>query len=1734
MKKKQKLKERICALVLALAMVLTWVLPDAGMTVQAAAGDAKKVTLKFKDAAEETRGIGALTLKLQSNDDPSYEKKKEIEVKAGETSKEIELKEGVEYNYEVEKTGYETTKDGRFTVEAEKADIDILLTMSEITLLPTTDSVSLKVGETYDISVTNPVQELAYTWSTTDGNVASVENGKVTAKGEGSADISVTNGVKTKTVSVNVSKNQINGFSMTVKEPSGDDQSSVILTAKGLPADVSGNVIFYDVTGGQKTLLYKAEAAATVEYTYETDSLLGAKQFEAVYSGNEKYEGATATATGSYGKTQAITIDGDVSKEVTYGTEHWNDEIVIALADIENTLKGRTLATEVAFAQSEDAPNTGLAENVANVRVEESNHTIHVIPQNAGKITIKIKAVPGEGNFYREASVDYTLTVKRQEVSFENVTWNKASKVYDGNVSDESDESQNILEQLKPEEGIQDKVVENVKVYLKNSEDKSGNTVTEVTNLTDWLHIDNEAPRAVIKDYDTTKYSDAFESLSFNMFKNEIYTAEISVSDTSGDSVEGSGLHNTTTQKYCVYEMGTDETALKLDKDAVKSIIEKVDSGQEQSWSKLEFDKNGKDEITVGKAKDKEAAENNYLILVKTIDNTGNEAVYASNGIVVDVTSPKVECTFDTSKDGGYVSEKDGILCYQGDAKYELKIEDPEEYFSSISKLEVIVSKDGETITPTTKEFDADETYEDSYIIEWPTSESGFSYEELKNKSSIVVKGVVSANKGTINGVGTNKSKIKIKAYDTAGNVSETIEQQLAFDTKAPEISVSFENKNGDPITQKDEFSYYQDTTVMVIKYTDRNFPVGEEYKDNLYFILKREEDDQERKVMLEGLEKEGITYEIEDEEGKNSFENYTDNRVVTVKLTFDDQDKYEIKPYCVDMFGNEGKTKETYKFAVDTEAPVIEYTYEYLDADKKWKPLNDENAVKLKNAPIRVNVTVTDHFFSLKDNFVFEEKDGKKENTQVNTTLTAKEAVGKIPNYQEQADTWTAASSDDHPVGWTHNGDEHRIGFVFENDANYTFKLDYTDLSGRSKNTGDLKFTVDKTSPSGKILVDGTENWYAEFWNTITFNIFKDDNYNVKVTGADITSGVKTIEYYTTKDAIESADKVKKITEWKQLADSGVWNRDSVVSSINNRSFTMTEEQQFLTYAKITDYAGNVTYLYPKEIAVLDRTWAEPKITITAAEPLYGIYNKDVPFSINVEDPESGETYSGLKEVYYEVRKDGAVTQSGNYNKELEIDYSKNNQESAQKAGLTILDGRVQSLVKNETVTASLNNSNDVEIYVKVVDNAGHETEATKDLKIDITHPTIAVTYDLNTPLNERYYKDVRTATVVVTERNFDESAVRFNITNTDGTQPAISGWTHSANAGVSDDATHTCQVTFAADGDYTFTLETTDLAGNASSYNRVDDFTIDRTVPTIQVSYDNNSAATPGYFNANRTVTVTVNEHNFNAAEVNAQITAALQGSGVAAPGLGGWSTNGDVHTASVTFSADLVVTEVNVDSLVFNGISYGLDGTKKELKAGSDYTVKQSGGEGSWKEYTYTIKKENFEKEGRYSVTIDSEDKATNKMNNKVKECNIDFVIDKTPPTVVITGIEESSYRADEREMTINLSDNTAVKSVDVIIDGKSVATYAQKEIEKAGGKISYMIEGASEPQKIEAAALDMAGNETTSEMHKVLVTSSVWIQYINNTPLLIGSILGIVLVAGGLIWFFVIRKKKEESK
>lgn len=879
--------------------------------------------------------------------------------------------------------------------------------------------------------------------------------------------------------------------------------------------------------------------------------------------------------------------------------------------------------------------------------------------------------------------------------------------------------------------------------------------------------------------------------------------------------------------------------------------------------------------------------------------------------------------------------------------------------------------------------------------------------------------------------------------------------------------------------------------------------------------------------------------------------------------------------------------------------------------------------------------------------------------------------------------DEFNNISSD--PTTWKSNG-MYSNTFTIEVDANYEFSFTCTDLAGNETVYAPVYFTFDQTVANGKIEVktNNNETLLESALNTFTFGIFdrfSNKNISVSMSGSDTTAGVKQLEYY-------NASAAKSKEEIMALADSAWTPYDE---------YEISPDNQFIPYLKITDKAGNIEYYTTESGFVADDT--QPGVTLTCTnlnDARNGIFSEDagrIEFSVRAQDrpDEENKTYSGIEKIWYTVRA------TGNVNTTIEETYLF---EAETKDDRTQND-EVRNCTFSIPITERLN-SNSVIVTAYAQDLAGNVYHDSEEVSIDITDPTINVTYNLNNPSNGRYYNATRTATVTVTERNFDPSAVRFNITNTDGTQPSISGWSHSAGAGVSDSATHTCTVTFAADGDYTFTLNTTDLAGNTSSYGRVDEFTIDQTDPTIQVSYDNNNDAEPGYFNASRTATVTVNEHNFNAADVNAMITASLQGSGASAPGLSGWTTRGDSHTATVTFSSDadytfdidytdlagnaaadytqdsftvdqtapeieffditdksankgevapgvrysdinytesgveitltganngdesvdgirssipngqsikledfahekevddlytmtavvtdragndteqsvmfsvnrfgsvyvmstdtqelldkvytneeqdLVVTEINVDSLVFNGISSGRDGNLTTLTEGEDYTVRESGAEDSWKQYTYTIDKENFETEGNYTVTIESEDQAENLSSTQVKKVQsptdetqlyeLEFAVDKTAPTVVLTGIEDGGqYRSNVRDVTVNTSDNIAMGDVKVYLGNSDEATtFSAEDIQAADGELAYTIPSSNTRQDIRAVATDAAGNTSETEINRVLVTSNLFVQFYSNTPLLAGSIAGVVVIAAALWYFLIFKRKKDEEK
>lgn len=79
---------------------------------------------------------------------------------------------------------------------------------------------------------------------------------------------------------------------------------------------------------------------------------------------------------------------------------------------------------------------------------------------------------------------------------------------------------------------------------------------------------------------------------------------------------------------------------------------------------------------------------------------------------------------------------------------------------------------------------------------------------------------------------------------------------------------------------------------------------------------------------------------------------------------------------------------------------------------------------------------------------------------------------------------------------------------------------------------------------------------------------------------------------------------------------------------------------------------------------------------------------------------------------------------------------------------------------------------------------------------------------------------------------------------------------------------------------------------------------------------------------------------------------------------------------------------------------------------------------GTKAQWKARHYVLKAENFETEGNYSVIFSTKDEAGNAMNNtsvkrKGQNLPIEFAVDKTAPTIVITGVEDGgSYRSAER--------------------------------------------------------------------------------------------------------------------
>ena len=1106
---------------------------------------------------------------------------------------------------------------------------------------------------------------------------------------------------------------------------------------------------------------------------------------------------------------------------------------------------------------------------------------------------------------------------------------------------------------------------------------------------------------------------------------------------------------------------------------------------------------------------------------------------------------------------------------------------------------------------------------------------------------------------------------------------------KIVVDKKAPtpELALEAANTNGyynksftatvNGINDPDDYSGIQSVEYWVVKDRTETEQGTETQRKMLYTYTEGGD-------ILQKLD--GLSFTVD--AGKNN----SDNVVIYVQVT--------------DRAGNVSKPEEK-AVKINSTPPTIEIKF----GDEKPVNVVEENGTKrgYYDAVRTATVTITDRASTQAlDAVKFDIKAKNAAGNDVSNTVT-------IGNWRNAVDPETNLPDPDKvSCDVIFSGD---ANYIWSGDANYIWSISYTNRAGLSAKDGlsaladkdqtksvnavtygetPYCFTVDTKAPTGTItantyVVGGKDPTSSPAWEALigsenlTFGVWANDKIVITHNEWDETSPIKSKEYFVQKFQTDSEG--KKALTAKELAQQK-WTDIGETTEF-------TPNQQFVVYLKITDMAGHVTYISTNGLVVDNERpheeFTAPELVVESGLTNNKIYNGDVPVEVSANDPAENGVYSGLKQVTYTVYNMGTQTQHDTL-------YSWKGKEAPckSKEGMGF------------TVDAEKNNSNDVRILLTAEDNAGNVTSMEYSIKIDITKPIINIEYDNNAADSGTFFRESRRANVTVKERNFDDSLVNITLRATnDGADialPTVSKWTSSGDL-------HTATIEYTAEGDYTFDIDVTDKAGNPNEPVHYADgtvaptaFTIDKTRPTISVTYDNNSALNGNYYNANRTATVVVTEHNFDASRVNITLRATDDGADIALPTVSGWTSSGDRHTATIAYQRDglytfdidvtdkagntsadfteqtfyvdttaptleitgvadrsanngdiipvvsysdtnyddaqvsitltgamrkgvaldgsyadqhngkvftfknfakekevddiytlaatltdkagnttektilfsvnrfgstyalsaateqlngsyvqtpqdVVVTETNPDALQNIRITLFKNNQTIILQEGTDYRIEVRGGNGQWYEYIYTVLAKNFADDGVYRLTFYSEDAAGNIAENTLdtKKQEIGFGVDKTKPNMVVTNLEsDTTYPLENLTVSLSAGDNLLLQSVVVYLDdySKAYKTWTAEEIAAIvadRGEFTFDIPGDSTgAHQVKIVCTDAAGNEQTEEITNFYVTTNLFVRYYNNKPLFFGSIAAVVVIAGVVIALAAGKKKKNDKE
>lgn len=465
--------------------------------------------------------------------------------------------------------------------------------------------------------------------------------------------------------------------------------------------------------------------------------------------------------------------------------------------------------------------------------------------------------------------------------------------------------------------------------------------------------------------------------------------------------------------------------------------------------------------------------------------------------------------------------------------------------------------------------------------------------------------------------------------------------------------------------------------------------------------------------------------------------------------------------------------------------------------------------------------------------------------------------------------------------------------------------------------------------------------------------------------------------------------------------------------------------------------------------------------------------------------------------------------------------------------------------------------------LTVTCKDLADNEAEpvSAEPFCMDQTKPVIEIEYDGAQPHRDNYYREARTAVVTIQEHNFTPDT--FHIETAQPYQ--MLGWTHEGD-------THRLRVCFQEDAHYQWNCQYTDMAGNEAEQLEQQEFYIDSIAPVIEISGIINDSANAGevlpvvtvleeHFNAEETRISLVNGKG-EQIEVPAQVQQVNGGYSytlynvnekpdqvyylhVNSLDMAGNETeltyrfslnrNGSVYDMSLARQAtagtyyqsrvmkDLQMIEMNVDEVEQFAVYVSRNGVLIPTVM-SDvyhpktedvvlYNVERQGNEQLGYVYNYTLFGENFDKEGSYQVALYSKDAAGNEVSStlKDKDAGLHFIIDNTPPQIVMDGIEAGGiYDASQKKVNVMFSDNGKLTEARLSLHndkGEEINSWDYMELAAAENPLMLEIEEYGGGQRFLYRAVDAAGNELLAESMEsgsadFVITTNPWIRLVKS--------------------------------